>query len=368
MTYRPTILYDAQIFDIQNYGGISRYFSNLITGVKQSGSFEVKLPIVHSTNYYIRAFPRVLNYQIGNILCKNVKTKSRWNNWYVQQNIKRNDFDIFHPTYYNPYFLESLTKPLVITVHDMIYENFPHLFGDAPETIQQKKILLDASTLIIAISEFTKKEITAHYPYLSPKIKVIYHGLPKVKTSITKKMILPPDFLLYVGDRNAIYKNFKILVEAVVPFMKLKKNLFLICAGGGPFTKEESEIFKSYGIVDLTMQVSASDSLMEQLYREAKLFLYPSLEEGFGLPILEAFANGCPIACSNTSCLPEIGGKAVTYFDPTDIDSMRQNITRIIDDVDLQVKQRNDGFEELKKFTFENCVQQTIDCYHKLTT
>jgi len=363
---KMTILYDHQAFDMQDYGGISRYFSNLIHGIKERDEFKVLLPLQYSTNYYIRDLPQQMNYTIGRALLYKQRRRTRWNRKLAKKKIANSDFDIFHPTYFNPYFLDYLRKPMIVTVHDMIYENFPDLFPEAEEVIRDKQKLINSADQIIAISEFTKQQVIKHFPGTQSKITVIYHGLPNEMTS-PSNIHLPHKYLLYVGDRAAVYKNFISFLETIAPILTISNDLHLICAGGGPFTEPELNQIKKLKITGKTLQIRASDHQLVQLYQQAIAFIYPSLQEGFGLPMLEAFKNECPIACSDTSCFPEVGGKAVTYFDPLDIHAMRQKISQLIYDPDLRQLQKTEGLKQLRKFTFENSLDQTIACYKKIT-
>ncbi|RAJ25578.1 glycosyltransferase family 4 protein [Pedobacter cryoconitis] len=365
MSKKLKILYDPQMFDKQNYGGITRYFANLITGIEKTSNFCAELPLVYSTNYYIRNFPQLLNSGIGSLFLKKTYNRTRWNLLLSKRTIKRSDFDIFHATYYNPYFLENLKKPLVITVHDMIHENYPEIFNDAEEVISQKKKTIEAADLIIAISIFTKQELLRHYPQLESKIRVIYHGLPDTKT-VSANQSLPQRYLLYVGDRYTPYKNFVAMVEAISPLITSEEKLHLICAGGGEFNPAELDLLARNNILQYTTQINASDAQMAQLYRDALLFIYPSIEEGFGFPILEAFKAGCPVACSNTSCLPEVGGNAVGYFNPAIVSSIRETVSALISNPEKREGLVNNGYEQLQKFTFQNCLDQTLDCYTSL--
>lgn len=365
MIRKIKILYDPQMFDLQNYGGITRYFANLIKGIQQSGIFETRLPLIYSTNYCVRDFPQRIKNNLIRSLIKKLFKRNKWNLNLASSEIRKNDFDLFHATYYNPYFLKDLKKPLVVTVHDMIHENYPSLFGDAPEVIQQKKTVIEAADLLIAISNYTKQQILKYYPHLENRIKVVYHGIPE--TEITPATdSLPEKYLLYVGDRTTKYKNFIPFVSAIAPLLKSNSGLKLICAGGNDFNTSELNNFNQLGISAEISQLNATDAQLVQLYQQAMVFIYPSLEEGFGLPLLEAFKNGCPIACSDSSCLPEVGGNAVSYFDPLNLHAIHACIDKLITDPKLREKRRLDGYQQVKLFTFEKCLNETIACYQSL--
>lgn len=362
MPKKLKILYDPQMFDLQNYGGISRYFSNLITAFNKRTDMEVKLPLVYSGNYYVRNFSQLLHKAIGGRLLKNVSRRSKANLYFSKKTIIKGDFDVLHASYYNPYFLDDLKKPLVITVHDMIHENYPTLHQDIDEIIHQKEVMINAADAIIAISEYTRQQILKYYPQHAHKIHVIYHGIPE-HFNQASNIELPKKFMLYVGDRTAGYKNFRPMITAIAALLRADASLTMRCAGGGAFNTEEIDLFAALGIQAQILQVDASDSLMKQLYKEALLLIYPSIEEGFGLPMLEAFSNGCPIACSGRSSLPEVGGQAAVYFDPENIQSMYAIVQDLASNNSLRQNHINLGYEQLKKFTFENCINQTVECY-----
>ena len=127
----------------------------------------------------------------------------------------------------------------------------------------------------------------------------------------------------------------------------------LICAGGGPFRRAEIQFLETLGLLTSVHQETVSDQKLISLYQNALAFVFPSVNEGFGLPVLEAFSCGCPVICSGTSCLPEIGGDAAMYFDPKDAGSMREAVCRMIDDDKLREQMRKKGYLQLEKFSWK---------------
>lgn len=365
MSNLPVILYDPQIFDLQNYGGISRYFANLISGINKGSELAARLPVIYSTNYYLRDFPQFFNNVLGAKLLKKQSKRSKWNIRYSSRQIKKSDYSILHTTYYDPYFLQIQHTPLVITIHDMIYENHPELFPDSSVVINQKKLSIDAADVIIAISKYTAEQIIKFYPESSHKIKMIYHGISDRNTAPANES-LPDKFLLYVGDRYAQYKNFSNFLKASAAIIRNNKDLQLICAGGGPFTPPEVKSIEDFGISENIIQLNATDQLIVQLYRQALLFIYPSIEEGFGIPMLEAFKNGCPVACSNSSCFPEVGGDAAIYFNPQEVTSIQQAILNVLENDGFRLQHIDAGYRQVQLFPFSKCLAQTIDVYKSL--
>lgn len=352
------ILYDHQILIMQKYGGISRYFYELITNLEQMQATDISIPVCFSKNYYFEKYLGRKSIREGIpffYYFNKFLNESR-----VLHKLNSDKFDIIHPTYYEPYILSRKGKSkLVITVHDMIHELYPEYFHD--NTKQKKKKMIEAADAIIAISENTKKDLLKFFPGISAeKIKVIYHGnsFPVQKEAQEKQ-----NYILFTGQRRN-YKNFNNFVKAVAPLL-LKYNLNLVCTGPA-FDIEENNFLKKLGIQEKVFHKSASDKELIDLYSHALVFVFPSMYEGFGIPILEAFASKCPLVCSNSSSLPEIGGDAAIYFDPLNIDDMREKIESVIVSKDLQNELIEKGCEQLKKFSWEQTAEQTFELYEQL--
>lgn len=355
------VLFDHQTFSIQRYGGISRYFVNLNNGLNNIPDVSSEIAALYTENEYLKNNPVLFNNKLGRkLFTGHFNRIYRWNRRYCELKLRANNFDIFHPTYYDPYFIANLKKPFVLTVHDMIHELLPNQFPDNDKVIAQKKQMIASADAIIAISEHTKSDIIKFYPQVAGKIKVIYHGY--AFNTYQPRPGNNGKFMLYVGERP-FYKNFTNFAKAIGPLLNADKDLKLICTGGGAFSATEQKLFSSLNISGQCSQVSATDRQMQQLYHEAQVFVFPSFIEGFGLPLLEAFNAGCPVAASNASCFPEIGGDAAAYFDPHDVDSIRANVRTILTDADKRNNYIAKGRERLKLFTIEKQVSETLNVY-----
>ncbi len=175
------------------------------------------------------------------------------------------------------------------------------------------------------------------------------------------KLNLYGRYILFVG-RRAGYKNFKTFAKGVSVLLNKESELKLICVGH-PFDKQEIADLKALNIYNQTIALSVNEDLLNNLYAHALVFVYPSLYEGFGMPILEAFANKCPVCLSNISSLPEVAGDAAVYFDPKYEESILDAIERIIYDTELSKKFIESGMERLKNFSWVNTAEQTIQSY-----
>ncbi|MNJ91745.1 4-alpha-N-acetylgalactosaminyltransferase [compost metagenome] len=361
------VLFDHQIFSLQVYGGISRYFANIIKSLQKNEEIEVIQGFLYSKNYYQKAESHGIKRTIFRFLTTNKADIYQKNTKYSKYLIRRNDFDVFHATYFDPYFLNHLRKPLVITIHDMIYERFPHFFSPEDPTPQQKRELAQAAAMIIAISETTKKDIIKYLGIEARKIKVIPHGIDTDTPQYETIDNIPEHYILFVGSRDG-YKNFLLLAEAFKKIVETNKKLHLVLAGGVPLTVDESQFLAANQILDKTFHLSATDNQLNTLYKNAICFVFPSLYEGFGIPILEAFKNNCPVLLSNSSCFPEIAGDAALYFDPESISSLISNIQLLMRDDALRNKLRQDGKLKLKSYTLDKCLNATINVYKELTS
>jgi len=367
------VLYDHQIFDSQRIGGISRYFVELIK-YNPSAVFSVK----YSENVYLRS-NRFKKYNITTqkehydkfILPFNFKGKGRLLRYYNKlfninqpelsiKYLNKNNFDVFHPTYYDPYFLKYLKKPFVLTVHDMIHELFPQYFLNDKNTIMNKKKLILSANKINVNSEYTKSDLIKLFPEVKEKITVIHHSC---NFEQLEKIFPKEKYILYTGARGG-YKNFNTFLQATAPLLS-KYDFNLICTGH-PFNDEENILINNLQINDRISCVYASENQLVELYSKATAFVFPSLYEGFGIPILEAFSSNCPALLSNTSSFPEIGGDGAVYFDPNSIDDMRTQIERVITSTTLQNELIKKGKEQAKKFSWEKCAKETMEVYKQL--
>jgi glycosyltransferase involved in cell wall biosynthesis len=175
----------------------------------------------------------------------------------------------------------------------------------------------------------------------------------------------PQKYLLFVGNRR-VYKNFDTFTESISQLLRDDKNLYLICAGGGKFTPSEIASLEKSGVINKVTQCSFDDNILAQLYQNALAFIFPSLYEGFGIPILEAFFCGCPVVASNISSLPEVAGDAAEYFDPLDKISILNAVKKIAYDHGLRCKLKNKGYERLKNFSWEKTANQTKMLYKSI--
>lgn len=361
------IQYDHQIFTQQQYGGISRYFYELIKrfdGVENS----CDVATFFSNNAYynqkvdskLKPFFPNSNSRITGKIFRTVNQRTS------SSVVKKGDFDVFHPTYYGDYFLENLkSKPFVITFYDMIHEKFSDQFSELQldqKIYHQKKLMIEKASKIIAISETTKRDIIEIFGISGTNIDVVHLGNSLINNSIGAKKIVDKDYILFVGNRS-LYKNFKLFVQSVSELL-IDNKLLLVCAGGGELTIDELAIIKGLGLEDyVVFEKIINDSVLSNLYANALFFVFPSLYEGFGIPVLESFACDCPALLSNGGSLIEVGGDAAEYFNPNDSNSIHTAVSNLINNQSLRQKLKENGAIRLNEFSWDNTFSNTLDVY-----
>jgi glycosyltransferase involved in cell wall biosynthesis len=364
------VFFDGQVFSFQEHGGISRYYCELLKQFSQLEGMKPSLLMKYSNN-------RFLN-EIDFVHFKHFFTSHKFkgrneiikflNRKYVRNNFHRLPTPhVFHPTYYDPYFLDLLNDiPFVLTIYDMSHELYPSLFNRFDFTAENKKVVSAKAHRIIAISEHTKKDIVALLHIPETKVDVIPLATNLSLTgSMESHIPLPDNYILFVGKRNT-YKNFSFLLEAISLLPQTHSSCSLVCAGGGKFTAQERNEISKFRLSERIIQMDADDHLLAYLYSGARAFVFPSLYEGFGIPVLEAFACGCPALLSNRSCLPEVGGNAVRYFNPESVSSLVENLTEVLEDKELAGSMRIKGFDRVKLFSWKNTALKTVETYKKV--
>jgi glycosyltransferase involved in cell wall biosynthesis len=404
------VLYDHQTFTVQAFGGISRYFAELFRYSQQTHLFEMACAVRYSNNVYLKQLEwlpvqpietaaqaawlgecdfigkahlyraqewlyrrqKRLGKRFGwKIMRDKLKAARGLNQRYAEEMLDAGDFDLFHPTYYDPYFLDHLgNKPFVLTIYDMIHEVFPEYFPPEDHTSDHKKLLASRAAVVIAISESTKNDLVKLLHLPQEKVRVIYLG-----NSIDIRQIehqpparqadLPHRYLLFTGNR-AMYKNFYFLLRALTDIFQEDPSLHLVC-NGPQFTRHEQHYIEH---LDLTGRVHYSATPTDQeligLYQHAQAFIFPSLYEGFGMPVLEAFACGCPAVLSKTSSLLEIGGDAAMYFAPKDQESIHAAVRQVLSDQGLRQELIERGRQRVLEFSWNRTAQETGHVYQHI--
>jgi len=286
----------------------------------------------------------------------------------------RTDIDLAHsPT---PLILPTKGKKIV-TVHDLFFMDFPHMTDR--ETRQYFATRIKDSLFradgIVAVSEFTRTQLLERFSLDENKVKVIYHGLDRelhtdVSTEeeeVRKKFSLPPSFILFVGALEP-RKNLLKLIEALKIVHEKYQKILLVIVGQKGLDYENLE--KKIDQLELRdwvkMMGYLPDKEVKAFYRLASVFAFPSLCEGFGLPLLESMASGLPVVTSKSSALPEIAQDGALYFHPEDPEDIADKLILALQDEGLQKTLREKGKKRALDFDWHKTAAETLSFYESL--
>lgn len=271
-------------------------------------------------------------------------------------------------------FVPASTLPLihprsVYTEHDVAWIYYPEVFTWYMRQFHRvfSWLARNGATKIISISNSTKKDLVKHYGVNPDKIIVVQHGYTETnhheyKLEQALEQRLPEKYILFLSTLQP-RKNLEFLIDA---FRELKnENPDLphkLVVVGKPGWKFEGILEKIEANKDIVVYLGhVGDNDRWPIYRKADMFVHPSFYEGFGMWILEAFECDVPVAVSNNSSLPEVGGEAALYFDPTNKQELKDVIKRVLSDENLRKEMITKGKVRLANFSWEKCAQETLN-------
>lgn len=366
------LFYTYDIFSYQKYGGISRYFFEVIKRIPPDQA-DIKVFPGLFINEYIKQLP----------VKTGIKVPPWRNTGFIRRGVNSllqklalygsDDDTIVHQTYYYPFVPPGKSK-YVITVYDMVHELFSEHFPSRNKESQWKRQCCDRADKIIAISNSTKTDLINLFDIDPAKIKVIHlaSSLEDISTSLNNNQFeevlfrtVPKPYILYVGFRNA-HKNFTELIRAYSQSRALRNDFHLLSFGSEPFSDVEKGMFKKLDVSKSIHHLNGSDMLLAACYKNASAFVYPSLYEGFGIPPLEAMSMSCPVICSNTSSIPEVVGDAGIYFDPNDTLAIQKTLENTLYNNDLLNTLKEKGSLRNAVFSWDKCVAETMALYQSI--
>jgi glycosyltransferase involved in cell wall biosynthesis len=351
------VIVDGLIYEMESNGGISRVFRevlpracnldpNLQIDIINFG-VPLSLPPQH---------PRILqNRFLGSKFLKNYHGRGHWYLDRMRRLMTRLEIldtrkKIWHSTYYSS--LSSWSGPKVVTVYDMIYEKYPLLLPDANVEIARKQREIRKADAIICISHSTKEDLHKYYK-VSDKI---FSGERTNSGGLQS-------FLLYVGSR-AGYKGFGDLLKALAIGNKLDGVDLIVV--GRPFSRMEQQSIEELGIEHrIALYSNIPDEDLQDLYHRAVAFIYPSLAEGFGIPLLEAMACGCPIVASRIPSTVEVAKDIPFYFEPGSPESLHAAIGQAFLEGRKPLR-CCEGVMRIRDFSWDKAARETLNVYRSL--
>jgi glycosyltransferase involved in cell wall biosynthesis len=362
------IAYDYQIFHSQRYGGISRYFSRLAEQLHGLGK-EVRVVAPVHRNHHLSSLPQslVAGWRLDRYPRGAARVFGFVNRSASKVMLRRWSPSLVHETYYSDVDLGPKRAARVVTVYDMIYELFPGDFPARDVTSRMKRAAVDRADHVICISENTRADLIELFGVPAEKTTVVHLGYERLPTHRGQEapQVERRPFLLYVGGRRG-YKNFVRFLEAVSGSQTLKSGFDIVAFGGGPFSAAEQELVEHLGLGSgAVRQVSGDDRALGTLYEGATALVYPSRYEGFGMPLLEAMAHGCPVVASRASSVPEVAGDAAEFFAPDCVEDMRGAIERVALSHERRQALVQRGNLRLSGFSWASCAAQTLAVYRR---
>lgn len=361
------IIFDYKIFYQQKIGGISNYFFNLGEEfLRRNHDLKFICPI-HKNKYLnkIKAqnkkafFFKFLPSQ-ANKLYENIN--HNYSNKFIKQFVP----DIVHESYYSKKNYNNKTK-IVCTVYDMINEIYPKYSKASKEITQMKFDTVNRADKIFCISHKTKRDLIEYFNINENKIKVSYlsSGFEDINfIQETKKEF--SDCLLFVGSRYG-YKNYENLIRAYAISKILRNNFRIIFFGGEKPGSYEFDVIKKNKLnFDQILFFDDNDYDLSYIYTNVLALIYPSLYEGFGIPILEAMSLGCPVISSKGGALTEVGGEGIPYFDPQSVEDLSFKIENTLNSTNSLKEIIEYGLKRSKEFSWKNCADQTLNGYKEI--
>ena len=338
---RIRVQFDREIFVRQNFGGISRYFSELFREFRSDPSLQIEplLGFSRSSNMHLQATLHDMSLSMKP-LRRTVRGLPRLMNGpeftkdafltYRAGRTPHGDIDVLHATYLRPRALDRRRSTFhIVTIQDMIAEQLalpPH----HPARRGKAEIIV-ASDLVITTSQLTANVLQTEWP--DKVIRVIPLGVDIRYFALESdyEPIAPFPYVLFVGGRSG-YKNFSVL-QAAMQILRQKHDIGLVCVGP-PVRNHEREDLRFLTDCDRFVHLQALDDQLPILYRDSAAFVFPSTMEGFGLPVLEAAASGCPVVLSDIPIFREHGSGWAEFFDPSSPDSLASTLEVVLDSAD----------------------------------
>ena len=362
-----------------NFTGLGNYSRTLIDN----------LLAYHSEDEYYLYTPKVTHTPETEVYINNPSlitrhhsglTSSYWRTFSIKKDLRRDNVDIYHGLSHElPVGIAKTGIKSVVTIHDIIYKTYPQMFTAIDRMIYDQKFRYSCqhADKIVAISESTKTDIIQEFGTSSEKIEVIYQAInPLFYTLQTKEEVdkqlapyhLPQEFLLYVGTINR-RKNLLNLVKAYALLPKDLQLPFVVIGQGRKYKQEVMDFIASQR---LTARIRLIDGIrdtqtLQAFYQAATLFLFPSIYEGFGLPVTESILCKTPVLTSTTSSLPEAGGPGALYVDPISVEGIAEKMQTLLTDDTLRAQLVEKGYQYVhEKFAPATLTAQMHRLYQQL--
>ncbi|AMR32348.1 hypothetical protein A0256_13410 [Mucilaginibacter sp. PAMC 26640] len=371
------VLINALLLNDQ-FSGIGHFTKNLVSVMAESQLKHYNIETLYAKDYS-GIFPQNERIKYRQIQIDSTKRLRRiyYEQIEINKHLEQHKFDLYHTTNcIIPYFSKTRT---LLTVHDLVALDHPEYCKK--ETVAFYRALLPNSiknaTKIVAVSNKIKEDILQRFIIDPAKIEVIHHGVGKEFKRIVsleklqrcvEKYKLPPKFLLFIGNLEP-RKNLVNLIDAYIELKihsRVKQKLVIAGANGWKNDDLYAKVLKHELANEVIFTGYVDQCDIPSIYSLADLFIFPSLYEGFGLPVLEAMACGTPVLCSNRGALPEVTGSSLPHLDPLNVSDIAKKILLFLNNSQFRSQLVDIGFDRVKQFTWEQTVQKTLNVYDQI--
>ncbi len=304
--------------------------------------------------------------------------KTLWRSWFIRNDLQKDKIDLFHGLSNEiPYGLRTAGVKSIVSIHDLIFLRYPEQYPAIDRFIYQQKFryACENADAIVAVSEQTKRDIIDFYHIPADRIEVIYQGCQPtfcqriadttIINQVLQKYTITRHYLLCVASFTE-RKNQLRLIKAFQQLPTKDHDLVLV-GGKSQYLDELKQYVQKAGIqnrVHFLTNVPAED--LPALYQACSLFVYPSLFEGFGIPIIEALHSGVPVVAATGSCLEEAGGEGALYANPLDVTDLAEKMHHVLNSESLQNRLINKGTEHVKQFAAKPIAGQLVKLYESV--
>ncbi len=367
--------YDAKRL-FNNFTGLGNYSRTLLRNLAN----------FYPDNVYFLYTPRVvkndetqffLNSPMFSVQMPRRGSRAYWRSWGMKKALRKHKIQLYHGLSHEiPIGMQQTGIKSVVTIHDLVFKHYPQQYSFFDRQIYDFKFKYACQNAdqIIAISESTRQDIIKFYNIPPEKIEVIYQSCherfmqersPKTIEATLKRYKLPRDYFFHVGSIIE-RKNLLGIVQAL-ELLPPDLRLPLVVLGEGKAYKQHVlDYIARKGLEDRVIFLKADFDDMPALYQQAKVFLYPSFYEGFGIPVLEALFSRTPVITSNVSSLPEAGGPHAYLVDPAQPEAIAKGIRQILTDEALRAHMVEQGYAHAQQFRGEPLTEQLMDLYKKM--
>jgi glycosyltransferase involved in cell wall biosynthesis len=361
-----------------NFTGLGNYSRTLLKNLSEyfpEQSYHLYTPKVNE-NSETKAFTENSKYTT---FVSKAWLKSYWRSYSILKQLHKDKIELYHGLSHElPMNIHKSELKSVVTIHDLIFKIYPQTYKRFDRNMYEKKFryACEHANRIVAISESTKKDIVEFYGIDEQKIDVVYQSInplyfqesnPNEKQEWLNAQMLPKDFMLYVGSVEA-RKNLKIVIEAMHGMIKSERIPLVIVGKGTQYKEEVLTLVNDYNLsMDIVWLERLEDNrALKYLYETAKIFIYPSLYEGFGLPVAEALLSKTPVITSNVSSLPEAAGPDSMCVDPMDAEAVKKAIIKLNTDNELRETMIEKGYAYAQSnFSAESAAKSMMQTYIK---